>query len=288
MRGRRAMIVAVTTSFLTLLCQGCSHAPKFGASEQTVEPSVAMLMATADPSIGGQTPYSMDFAAATGEFEQKLLSGAGVPTAVLGPAELTSATEQVSGITLTSSGFSSPMGFDSANLSSVTALQELSAGLAAARLSPEYDISENISGELTLSAPASATGLGLDMTFAPRASVRNEGGLQSRRVGAEFRLGEGLDERGRESSAQSWYFFAAQDGEALCWDVGDAGWSPMADVRLRDQVTVGDLQAGLSINRMGGQFSVSYIRREVSYADRSVARASETEDFAGISFTLRH
>ena len=287
MRGRRAMIMAVTTSFVTMLCQGCTHTPSIISYGPAEEPTYAMLLATADPTIAGQDPHSIEFAAATGEFEQRLLAANSLPVAVLGPlSDARANNDNPAGISFTTTRFSSPMGFDSANLSSVTALQEMTAGLAAVRLSPDYDIKENVSGSLTLSAPASATGLGLDMTFAPRASVRTEGGLQSRRVGAELRLGEGLDERGQRSSARSWYVFAAQDGEALCWDVGDAGWSPMADVRLRDQVTVGDLQAGLSINRMGGQFSVSYIRREVSYGDRALS-ASQTEDFAGISFTLR-
>ena len=55
---------------------------------------------------------------------------------------------------------------------------------------------------------------------------------------------------------------------------------------LTDQVTVGDLQAGVSVQRSGGELSLSYIRREVKYSDRNVS-ISETEDFAGVSFTMR-
>jgi len=55
---------------------------------------------------------------------------------------------------------------------------------------------------------------------------------------------------------------------------------------LTDQVTVGDLQAGISIQRSGGQLSLSYIRREVKYQDRN-GSFSENEDFAGVSFTMR-
>jgi hypothetical protein len=37
----------------------------------------------------------------------------------------------------------------------------------------------------------------------------------------------------------------------------------------------------------GGQLSLSYIRREVEYSDRSEMRGQENEDFAGVSFSLR-
>ena len=58
------------------------------------------------------------------------------------------------------------------------------------------------------------------------------------------------------------------------------------DMALTDQVTVGDMQAGISIQRGGGELSLSYIRREVKYKDRN-GGFSENEDFAGISFTMR-
>jgi hypothetical protein len=58
------------------------------------------------------------------------------------------------------------------------------------------------------------------------------------------------------------------------------------DMALRDKVTVGDMQAGVSINRAGGQLSLSYIRREVEYRERNLG-ASENEDFAGVSFTIK-
>lgn len=55
---------------------------------------------------------------------------------------------------------------------------------------------------------------------------------------------------------------------------------------MTDQVTVGDLQAGLSIQRAGGELSLSYIRREMKFSDRNRS-LSDTEDFAGITFTMR-
>jgi len=281
------MIVAMTTSLVTLLCQGCTHKSTDRSTEPAVPPSLAMLLVTGENVPASEAGVSLGIVGATEPFAQRAVPGLSVPAAVLGPASSNYRAIEDKGLTVTGEALVTPLGLDSSNLSSLTVLKEFSADLAAARLSSEYEVKQNFGGELSLSAPANLTGLGLDVGFAPRASIREEAGMSSRRLGAEIRLGEGLDERGEESSASSWYVFAGADGEALCWDVGDAGWRPNANVRLRDQITVGDMQAGLSVNRMGGQFSLSYIRREVEYADRSVARARETEDFAGVSFTLR-
>ena len=62
--------------------------------------------------------------------------------------------------------------------------------------------------------------------------------------------------------------------------------SSLSDMQMTDQLTVGDLQAGFSIQRAGGELSLSYIRREVAFSDRNKS-LSDTEDFAGITFTMR-
>ena len=87
--------------------------------------------------------------------------------------------------------------------------------------------------------------------------------------------------------ADSWYVFAGTDNEALVWEAGEYGLSNVTNaMALRDQVTVGDLQAGVSVQRGSGQLSFSYIRREVEYHERNMG-ASENEDFAGVSFTIK-
>lgn len=140
-------------------------------------------------------------------------------------------------------------------------------------------------GEIALSAPAGS----LEIGIAPRFSIVQDGAFSTRRVGGEVRIGQNFDQRGEGNADSSWYLFAGADGEALVWEPSETGNMDMSveDMALRDKVTVGDLQAGLSLQRGTGELSLSYIRREVEYRDRAIG-ASETEDFAGISFTLRH
>ncbi|WP_158085690.1 lipid A-modifier LpxR family protein [Henriciella aquimarina] len=143
---------------------------------------------------------------------------------------------------------------------------------------------------LAFSAADSETGLGFDVGVVPRISVTKDGNFKQRRVGGEIRIGQNFDQRGERVDAKSWYLFAGADGEALVYE-------PYRDreftesMALRDQVTVGDMQAGVSFTRGPGQLSISYIRREVEYNERGSGgnvKGQEDEDFAGISFTLRH
>ena len=213
----------------------------------------------------------------------------GLPVAVMGPIErgdTLSAPGQLMTFDVTPTR--QIVSFDGAAVSASTVLQSFSGAVAAARLSPDFEVRQDLSGEIAFSAGPSVTGLLVDVGFAPRAAIREQGGFTSRRVGAEVRLGENIDERGEGNSSRSWYVFAGADGEALCWDVGDNGLSISSGVRLRDQITVGDMQAGVSMRTYGGELSLSYIRREIEYRDRSAASASEIENFAGVSFTLRH
>lgn len=149
-----------------------------------------------------------------------------------------------------------------------------------ARSVKEFDAS------FTLSAADAQTGLGFDVGVVPRVSVRKDGQFETRRFGGEIRIGQNFDQRGTNVDAQSWYLFAGADGEALVYEpYGDRGWTNT--MALRDQVTVGDMQAGLSFTQGGGQLSISYIRREVSYNERGMQGRDDVENFAGVSFTLR-
>jgi hypothetical protein len=141
---------------------------------------------------------------------------------------------------------------------------------------------------LSIDAPADRTGLGFDVSVMPRYAVRSEGDLQTRRVGGEVRLGQSLELSGNGKTPEGWYFFVGADGEALVWDNSDRMPSigDIMDVQRTDQVTVGDLQAGFSIQRGPGQLSFSYIRREVKFDDRNRS-LKDTEDFAGVTFTMR-
>lgn len=167
------------------------------------------------------------------------------------------------------------------------AIQSFEGSRNAARLIRPVVEDKKFSAEFALGAPREDTGLAFDLNLVPSVSYAEEGEFETRRVGAEIRLGRDFDQRGSQAVADSWYVFAGTEGEALVWEAGEYGFSNVAGaMALRDQVTVGDLQAGVSIQRGRGQLSLSYIRREVEWRDRN-GGASTDEDFAGISFTLK-
>ncbi len=175
----------------------------------------------------------------------------------------------------------------SLNWSGAEPLVALAAGQAGASFTEGAFEARSMTAEFSISTPAEVAGLDFDVGVAPRISVSRDGDLSSRRVGGEVRVGQGLDSFKSDGKApKGWYMFAGADGEALIWDTQGKLTSNFGDVSLRDHVTVGDMQAGVSVHRGGGELSFSYIRREVKYDDRN--RSMETtEDFAGISFTMK-
>ena len=152
---------------------------------------------------------------------------------------------------------------------------------------------DRFGGEISFSAPGESTGLGLDMSFTPRAQIqRNRGGNSVARTGAEFRLGSNLDDRdlrgkSRSARAPSWYFFVGAENEALVWNVADQ--RAMDGASLRDQATVGDLQVGIAWSTgEGAQISLGLVERELRYND--IAGNSDVEmreQFGAFSYTLR-
>ncbi|MEL6662316.1 MAG: hypothetical protein AAFR33_04870 [Pseudomonadota bacterium] len=167
------------------------------------------------------------------------------------------------------------------------AVQTFQGSMSAARLIRPVVEDKNFAAEFAFGAPREETGLAFDLNLVPSVSYQEEGEFETRRVGAEIRLGRDFDQRGTQAVADSWYVFAGTEGEALVWEAGEYGFSNVTGaMALRDQVTVGDMQAGVSIQRGRGQLSLSYIRREVEWRDRN-GGASTNEDFAGISFTLK-
>lgn len=168
------------------------------------------------------------------------------------------------------------------------ALSTIQGSRDAARLIQPVVGKKDFSAAFSFAAPNDQTGLGFDLNLVPSVSYREEGKFETRRLGAEIRLGWDFDQRGDLAVADSWYIFAGTDNEALVWEAGEYGLSNVTSaMALRDQVTVGDLQAGVSVQRGNGQLSFSYIRREVHWGDRT-GSITENEDFAGVSFTLKH
>ena len=164
-------------------------------------------------------------------------------------------------------------------------MTDVAADRAGANLSPVPREQRRLTAEIALSAPSERTGLGFDVGIAPRVEITRDGQFSTRRFGCEVRVGLNFYKRGEESNS-SRYLFAGADGEALVWEPDEQGGVAAGDMALRDKVTVGDVQAGVTIQRGMGQLSFSYIRREVEYRERNLG-ANETEDFAGISFTVK-
>jgi hypothetical protein len=148
------------------------------------------------------------------------------------------------------------------------------------------------SAEVSFSASGERTGLGLDLSFTPRAQIqRNQAGGNVARTGAEVRLGTNLvdrDQRGTRAPQPSWYFFVGADNEALVWNVADK--QALDGLTLRDQATVGDLQAGIAISTgKGSQMSFGIVERELEFNDITGDNDVRRKDhFAAFSFTLRH
>lgn len=175
---------------------------------------------------------------------------------------------------------------NSRRLYSSAIMTDFAATRTSANLSPVPREQKQLKAELSFLALKEQTGLGFDVGISPRVAITRDGQFASRRFGGEVRIGQNFDKRGEAGPESGWYLFAGADGEALVWEPDQAGGVRGGDVALRDKVTVGDIQAGVSIQRGPGQLSLSYIRREVEYHERNLG-ASENEDFAGVTFTVK-
>ncbi len=284
------MVVAIASAVLTMACQGCVAVSPHDQMriEPAVPPTVGMMMAAP-----GTSPVVTPITQDPNKISVHVADG--LPTRFSGtPLGLGSemATMAFAG---TPADFSSgslvatpadkpELGWSGAGaLTAVTAERSAAAALNPALAKVEKDIA----AEIAFSAPSEVTGLKFDVGVAPRIAVREDGEVLTQRLGGEVRIGQDFDLLDSNGQPQGWYLFAGADGEALIWDADRNGFTPqLNDMALTDQVTVGDMQAGISIQRGGGQLSLSYIRREVKYRDRN-GGFSENEDFAGVSFTMR-
>lgn len=286
------MMIALATGLASLACQGCVSGDAYNEAnyQPAAEPSLGMTLAV--PGRIGNGPLN----APSAESSQALAASTpllGTVVTQLSAPEAPISILAVSGpppaFSLTGSGMTGVSVVDS-NLawSNSPALARVAADLSTRRAGRPADISQDISLGVSIAAPAETTGLSFDVGVAPRVAIRDEGDVSSQRVGGEVRFGQGLNIVNNKGQPEGWYLFVGADGEALVWD-NEAGMPSIGDVfdvRVTDQVTVGDLQAGFSVQRAGGELSLSYIRREMKFSDRNRS-LSDTEDFAGITFTMR-
>jgi hypothetical protein len=282
------MALLISSTIATLACQGCVQAPNAYVQAEAPAAPQSLGMTLAAPSPFGAGVLSSK----TSRYALPMIDGA--PTTF---SMIESAVATVENRPLLAQA---PTSFDVAptfsKQSEVTveawtgndALLGLSAERARARLVEPTEVEKNIAAEIAFSAPKEITGFGFDLGVAPRLSVREEGEFLTQRFGGEVRIGQNLNVLNAKDQPEGWYVFAGADGEALIWDAGErSSLTPnLGDMALREHVTVGDLQAGVSVQRGGGQLSLSYIRREVKYEDRN-GGFKDNEDFAGVSFTLR-
>lgn len=260
------MIAIGATLLATLGCQGCEHVGANYAAPSV--PVQVYEVPRATPTTEAMQP-SLSY---NGRFEKVELVprlGFETPTTYSGPIAVSSE-DTLSNRRL----YSSP------------ALASIAGEREQENLSPIPRETRNLTAEMLLSASAAQTGLAFDVGLAPRVSITRDGELATRRFGGEVRIGQNFDKRGEAEGAGGWYLFAGADGEALVLEPSGTGSLVPSDMALRDKVTVGDMQAGITFQQGLGQVSFSYIQREVEYRERNIG-GNDSEQFAGVTFTIR-
>jgi len=286
------MVLALATSLVSLACQGCisSGPARYAYAEPAAEPSSEMMLAVpgaigngalntasanslAQAGLPGSLPDGESLRLS--EPDADVLIRATLPA----PPAFSLTRSAPAGARLADTGFS---------WTGSAALDSLAAHIATGSYGqpdPEY---RDVTFGLAVSAPGGRTGLGFDVGLAPRLAIREGSELKTRSFGGELRLGPGLGSVDRSGRPEGWYVFVGADGEALVWDADrdNIGFASFEDVQITEKLTVGDLQAGVSVQRAGGELSFSYIRREIQFGDRN-RNLSDSEDFAGVTFTMR-
>jgi hypothetical protein len=265
MRGVGKMIIAGASLIAAMSCQTCIHAQVNAGPQIDNEMILAASRALDERS---QTRINLVYSGSFSQTETTRHFGFQVPQD----------TDLGYDIDTTNT-------LNSRRLYSSTIMTDVAADRVGASLSPVPRDQKRFTAEIALSAPSEQTGLGFDVGIAPRVEITRDGLYATRRVGGEVRIGQNFDKRG-EATDSSWFLFAGADGEALVWEPDETGRVSVANMALRDKVTVGDIQAGVTVQRGPGELSFSYIRREVEYRERNLG-ANENEDFAGVSFTIK-
>jgi len=130
----------------------------------------------------------------------------------------------------------------------------------------------------------------LDVSIAQRATLGSDqdGNIDRQGRGSELRIGRGLVNRRDDDEQRSVYMFVASDNEALTYEPGARSefGGRGSRLSLEDRAEVGDLSAGVTIERNGVQTSLAYVEREVSTQVGNQAY-SRDESFAGVTVTMR-
>jgi len=123
----------------------------------------------------------------------------------------------------------------------------------------------------------------VDVSISQRASVNADDAVDQRGSGSELRIGRGLVRERNSGGADATYVFVASDNEALTWQPG-ARNGP-GGLAMQDQVQVGDMAAGVTIERNGVQASVAYVERS-EQTRVGVQTYSQDQSFTGVTVTM--
>jgi hypothetical protein len=134
-----------------------------------------------------------------------------------------------------------------------------------------------------------ASGLGeswsdgaIEIAFSPEVGACPDGACTLRRFKGEVRLRQSDPVDGTPSG---WYLFAGADNKMVVWDGARPAMSNLDDIELHDRVTMGDIEAGISLNRGRADVSIAYVHRQSKYRswDQDV---TDNMDFVGVSLTM--
>lgn len=129
---------------------------------------------------------------------------------------------------------------------------------------------------------------GLDLQLTPKAAVNFDDETSSAVVGALVKIGDDLRE-GSDLKANTWYFFAGADAEAVTYSPNSVRRMTSGSFHLQDRIIVGDAQAGIGYRIGDADLSLGYFRREISSFSTNdpMDDFSKTENAAALSFTWR-
>lgn len=129
---------------------------------------------------------------------------------------------------------------------------------------------------------------GLDLQLTPKAAVNFDDETSSAVVGALVKIGDDLRE-GSDLKANTWYFFAGADAEAVTYSPNSVRRLTSGNFHLQDRIIVGDAQAGIGYRIGDADVSLGYFRREISSFNTNdpMDDFSKTENAAALSFTWR-
>lgn len=129
---------------------------------------------------------------------------------------------------------------------------------------------------------------GVDLQLTPKAAVNFDDETSSAVVGALVKIGDDLRE-GSDLKANTWYFFAGADAEAVTYSPNSVRRLTSGNFHLQDRIIVGDAQAGIGYRIGDADLSLGYFRREISSfsSNDPMDDFSKTENAAALSFTWR-